>query len=351
MASCVQASPMAFRGSRFGAATSSSSASSTTSSSSSRTAATRRPSPFAPHHPSTTKTTTLRCNASSTAEDAMKSEAAGNAKRAAESAAAGVNGQKRAPRGGDPPPQGGKWGWTLNWDPIVFDATNEPVPDPSKEQLAATKLIIGSCPRTPADIDRLIDEAGIEAIICLQCTLCHGALEIDWDPIRARALERGVPIVRVSVRDFDRLEQAKMLPEMVRKLAAFDAQGKRTYVHCTAGINRASLTVLGFLTFVKGIELDKALRIVRDNRPQANPYVESWEIARRRLLAERQEDVYLFTQIDQGGNSQKEGGDWIKRDLESAHRGVLAAMFQRGVESDLSMMSALSEINYMSNKK
>jgi len=26
------------------------------------------------------------------------------------------------------------------------------------------------------------------------------------------------------------------------------------------------------------------------------------------------------------------GGDWIKRDLESAHRGVIQAMFQRGVE-------------------
>ena len=85
----------------------------------------------------------------------------------------------------------------------------------------------------------------MEAIICLQCTLCHGALAIDWEPIRRRALQRGVPIVRVSVRDFDRLDQAKMLPEMVRKLAAFHAMGKRTYVHCTAGINRASLTVLG----------------------------------------------------------------------------------------------------------
>jgi len=28
----------------------------------------------------------------------------------------------------------------------------------------------------------------------------------------------------------------------------------------------------------------------------------------------------------------EEGGDWIKRDLESANRGVIQAMFQRGVE-------------------
>lgn len=203
------------------------------------------------------------------ANDALESEKAGYEKRAEESKAAGVL-EKRAPRGGDPPPTGGSWEWTLNWDPIVYDENDAvAIAEPTREQLDDAKLIIGSCPRSPADVDRLIDEGGVEAIICLQCTLCHGALKIDWDPIRARALDRGVPIVRVSVRDFDRLDQAKMLPEMVRKLACFRAMGKRTYVHCTAGINRASLTVLGYLTFVKGMEYEAALRIVRENRPQA----------------------------------------------------------------------------------
>jgi hypothetical protein len=171
----VQASPLAFRfaagGKRFGTSAAASSGPSAT-----HAAMTRRPST------TTTRTSTIRCTASATAAaDAMKSEEAGNAKRAAESKAAGVQGEeKRAPRGGDPPPQGGKWGWTLNWDPIVFDDLSEPIPDPTEAQLAATQLIIGSCPRSPADIDRLVDEAGVQAIICLQCTLCHGALAIDW---------------------------------------------------------------------------------------------------------------------------------------------------------------------------
>ena len=183
----------------------------------------------------------------------------------------------------------------------------------------------------------------MEAIICLQCELCHGALKIDWAPIRARALERGVLIVRVSVRDFDRLDQAKMLPEMVRKLALFQAMGKRTYVHCTAGINRASLTALGYLTFVRGMEYARALEIVRECRPQANPYAVSWEIARGRLLAERSEDLYLHTQVDQGGNSSAEGGDWIARDLGKAQIGVIQSIFQRGVESDLSLVQAVMD--------
>ena len=113
---------------------------------------------------------------------------------------------------------------------------------------------------------------------------------------------------------------------MVRKLALFRAMGKRTYVHCTAGINRASLTVLGYLTFVEGMTYDQALQIVRENRPQANPYAVSWEIARERLLAGRTEDVYLYTQVELGGNSIEEGGDWIKRDLESASIGVIQSL-------------------------
>ena len=83
---------------------------------------------------------------------------------------------------------------TLNWDPIVFDNNNVTIENPTKEKLDDAKLIIGSCPRSPADVDRLIDEAGVEAIICLQCTLCHGAMKIDWEPIKQRALERGVLI-------------------------------------------------------------------------------------------------------------------------------------------------------------
>ena len=285
----------------------------------------------------------LRAVASSDADEAMKSEESAYDKRKEESEAAGVKENEiRPPRGGDPPPTGGRWEWTLNWDPIVFDESGA-IADPSDAQLAEASLIVGSCPRSPEDVDRLVDEGGVEAIICLQCELCHGALKIDWAPIRARALERGVLIVRVSVRDFDRLDQAKMLPEMVRKLALFQAMGKRTYVHCTAGINRASLTALGYLTFVRGMEYARALEIVRECRPQANPYAVSWEIARGRLLAERSEDLYLHTQVDQGGNSSAEGGDWIARDLGKAQIGVIQSIFQRGVESDLSLVQAVMD--------
>jgi len=299
--------------------------------------------PAARARPARRSLTIAAASATEKDDEALASESAGAKKRDEESKAAGIQ-ERRPPRGGEAPPPG-KWEWTLNWDPVVYDEVNAaPLTAPTKAELDAAGCVIGSCPRTPSDVDRLIDEGGVEAIICLQCELCHGALMIDWEPIRARALERGVPIVRVSVRDFDRLDQAKMLPEMVRKLALFRAMGKRTYVHCTAGINRASLTVLGYLTFVEGMTYDQALAIVRESRPQANPYAVSWEIARERLLAGRTEDVYLYTQVELGGNSIEEGGDWIKRDLESASIGVIQSIFNRGVEADLSFTAALTDM-------
>ena len=54
-----------------------------------------------------------------------------------------------------------------------------------------------------------MEEAGAEAVLCLQSSLCHEALQIDWPAIRARALERGVVIVCVAVRDFDHNDQVR----------------------------------------------------------------------------------------------------------------------------------------------
>jgi len=273
---------------------------------------------------------------------AMKNEESGYKKRAEESEKAGVR-EKRAPRGGDAP-QPGSWSWTLNWDYLTLDGDNQVIETPSEEEMRGAKIMIGSCPRSAGDVDRLVDEAGVEAIVCLQCSLCHEAMDIDWESVRRRAVERGVMITQVSVRDFDRLDQAKMLPEAVRKLAAFQALGKKTYVHCTAGINRASLTVVGYLTFVQQFELEHALHCVRECRPQANPYVVSWEIARERMLANRLEDLYLFSQVNAGGNTIAEGGDWIKRDLERAEKGVIAETFARQIEADLSMYGCLIDL-------
>ena len=49
--------------------------------------------------------------------------------------------------GGDPPPPG-SWSWTLNWDPICHSATG-------------AEILVGSCPRSADDVQRLKTEAGV----------------------------------------------------------------------------------------------------------------------------------------------------------------------------------------------
>eukprot|EP00976_Prorocentrum_cordatum_P111005 1195300-Prorocentrum_minimum.AAC.4 len=170
--------------------------------------------------------------------------------------------------------------WTLNWNEI--------------EDL----ILVGSCPRSPSDVDRLVDEAGVQSIVCLQSDACFEALKIDWPAIRERALERGVVMTRIAVRDFDHNDQANMLPEAVRALAGQMHHDRRTYVHCTAGINRATLTAVGYLTFVKKMHLDDAVRLVKERRPVAHPYIDCWKTVHHRLLEGRGEEIgYISGEI------------------------------------------------------
>ena len=54
--------------------------------------------------------------------------------------------------------------WSLNWDQIN------------------SQIVVGSCPRSASDIDRMVDEAGISAIICLQVRhLLGGCLNPSYD--------------------------------------------------------------------------------------------------------------------------------------------------------------------------
>lgn len=278
------------------------------------------------------RTRNLPCSSSN-------SERSDYQRRQKESMEAGVN-AKRPPLGGDPPPEG-SWQWTLNWDPVMYKdgqlehyRTTGKVPD--------TDLIVGSCPRDAADVDRLIEEANIQAILCLQSDVCHESLGIDWKEVEKRAFERGLLISRVPVYDFDRLDQASMLPEVTRKLGTLIKSERKTYVHCTAGINRANLAALGYLTFVLGFGHDDALRIVKGSRPQANPYSVSWKLARKRLLAGREQELYKITQ--RHGNSKDQGGDWILRDWESAEVFWLQEYFGRLIEADMDILNSLQRI-------
>lgn len=119
-------------------------------------------------------------------------------------------------------------------------------------------LYVGPCLTGPADVDRLVEESGVDAIMCVQSTEDFSLLGIDISEIRDRAKSLGVWHSYVPVVDMDVSDQATMLPQMARQLALHLSLDQRTYLHCTAGVNRSPLAALGYLSLVRCVRLPLA---------------------------------------------------------------------------------------------
>lgn len=167
------------------------------------------------------------------------------------------------------------WVWTLNWGEVRDD------------------LIVGSCPMTTNDIDLIQSGTGATALMSVQCDDCRSAFGIDLDAHLLHAKRRGLALANAPMRDFDVDDQRRNLADTVVCLTRLLSAGHRVYVYCTAGINRAPLSVLAYLTFVEGLSADDALQMIRAGRPQADPYWEAWHGARSDLLQLNHDAVEL----------------------------------------------------------
>lgn len=167
------------------------------------------------------------------------------------------------------------WTWTLNWGQIRDD------------------IVVGSCPRTTADLDRFREQVGITAMLSLQTDLCREALGIDYEAHQHHGERLGLVLVNAPMRDFDAAEQRIRLPDAVRALHRLLDAGHTVYVHCTAGINRAPLTVLAYLTFVEGMTTKEAMKMIVSRRPEAQPYWEPYDNCWQDLVARHRESIRL----------------------------------------------------------
>ena len=161
------------------------------------------------------------------------------------------------------------WTWTLDWGEIRHD------------------LVIGSCPLRPAHVDRIHDGTGVTALLSLQTDDCRAALGIDYISLERHASGRGLLLVNAPIRDFDPADQRQRLPSAVRSLGQLLSGGNRIYLHCTAGINRAPLVALAYLTFVEAMAVADALALIQRGRPQACPYWDAYYGCRDDLLEPR----------------------------------------------------------------
>lgn len=157
------------------------------------------------------------------------------------------------------------WTWTLNWGEVRED------------------IVIGSCPITLADIDRIQEIVRATAILSVQTDECRARFNISHEQHQRYGEQIGLLMVNAPMRDFDPPDQRLQLPRAVTALTRLLADGHRVYVHCTAGINRSPLTVLGYLSFVETRPAEEALALIRRGRPEAEPYWDTYQGCRRDL--------------------------------------------------------------------
>jgi hypothetical protein len=202
------------------------------------------------------------------------------------------------------------WTWSLNWGEIT------------------TRILVGTCPMTTADLDRIGAETGVTAVLSVQHDDCLAFWDIDYDQMRTYGENLGLRMARSAMRDFDIPDQRRNLARAVRTLADLQSNGHRTYVHCTAGLGRAPLTVLSYLVWIEGLSPEEAIGLIHRGRPGAVP---AWEAHQgcRADLVERyrpriEERAYMLSQArrSEGGDAQS---DWLQAEVEVLRTALLCA--------------------------
>ena len=179
------------------------------------------------------------------------------------------------------------WSWSLNWNEITRD------------------IVIGTCPMRPDDLIRIQKEATVSAILSLQHDDCLAYWGIDYFQMQHKAAEIGLTIARSPIKDFDIKDMRQRLPSAVSSLAALQANGHRTYVHCTAGLGRSPLVVLGYLTLVDGRDPEEAISMILNSRTDAVPAWEAYHGCRNDLVEYNRKKIEqrAYELYDQGTTS------------------------------------------------
>jgi atypical dual specificity phosphatase len=207
------------------------------------------------------------------------------------------------------------WTWSLNWGEIT------------------PRIVVGTCPMTPADLERIGEGAGVSAVLSLQHDECLAYWRIDYREMQAHGSRFGLRMLRSPMRDFDIADQRRRLPHAVAALAQLQTQGHRTYVHCTAGLGRGPLTVLSYLVCVEGRSPAEAIESIRPGSPGAVPAWEAYHGFREDLAGRHRSRIeqraYALYQSRAGGRGDTQT-DWVQAEAEV----LRAALVELGASAE-----------------
>jgi hypothetical protein len=139
-------------------------------------------------------------------------------------------------------------------------------------------LLVGSCPTTAEDIDRLKRDLAVTTVLNLQTEDDFDFWGIDWDVMLTRYQHLGIEVRRVPVRDFDPDDLRRNLPQCVTVLDELLNSGRTVFLHCNAGVNRSPTVAIAYLCWIEGWPLEVATEHVVTSHP-CDPYLESIRLA------------------------------------------------------------------------
>lgn len=191
------------------------------------------------------------------------------------------------------------WTWSLNWGQITAN------------------IVIGTCPMSLDDLRRIHSEAGVSGVLSLQHDDCLSYWGINYAMMYRAGTELGLMMERCPIRDFDVPDIRRRLPAAISILANMLSRGHRVYVHCTAGMGRAPVVVLGYLTLVEDCSPGEAIRLILKGRPGAVPAWEAYYGCCEDLIARYRQAIewraYELYELGVHGNAH---ADWFQAQSE-----------------------------------
>ncbi len=135
-----------------------------------------------------------------------------------------------------------------------------------------TDIFVGSAPASSVDVARL-NPMKITAVLSLQSDEDFRTHQINLQKLLNAYEYNNIQLLRFPILDFDESDLGKRLPKPVRTMHRLLSAGHRIYVHCNAGVCRAPATVLAYFCHYRGMSIEDGLEYIREQRPQANPYL------------------------------------------------------------------------------
>ena len=148
-----------------------------------------------------------------------------------------------------------------------------------------SSLLVGTQPRSPADLDRLTDEEGVTCILNTQQDKDMEYWHVDFSALREHCSQRSLLLARQPFPDFDGEGLRAGLPSAVALLDRLLRSGHRVYCHCTAGMGRSPGVAIGYLYWLQPehASLDAAYAALTSVRP-CGPNKEAIRLATCDLL-------------------------------------------------------------------